>query len=122
MGGDAALYAALSDDNGATWKPARRITSVNAPKEWATHSKAYACGSRIHLVWTDSPEGTDHPHSAYYMTSPDGGATWSAPERLTTPADGSVYAQAVAGTASSVIVVFDHGDALVYRRRDFDGR
>jgi len=117
-GGDAALYAAVSDDNGATWKPSHRITSVNAPKEWATHSKAYASGSRIHLAWADSPEGVRNPHAAYYMTSPDGGVTWEAPERLTAPADGAAWAAAVAGTESYAIAGISLGDTLHFRRRE----
>jgi hypothetical protein len=121
-GGDAALYAALSDDNGRTWKPSRRITSINAPNEWATHSKAYACGSRIHLAWADSPEGVHHPHAAYYMTSPDGGVTWEPPERLTAPSDGAAWAQAVAGTESYAVAVISLGDTLHYRRREMNGR
>ena len=117
-GGDAALYAALSDDNGRTWKPSRRITSINAPKEWATHPKTYACGSRIHLAWADSPEGVHHPHAAYCMTSPDGGATWQPPERLTAPSDGAAWAAAVAGTEAYAIAIIQLGDTLLYRRRE----
>jgi hypothetical protein len=116
-GGDAALYAAVSDDNGRTWRPARRITAVNAPHEWATHSMAYACGSRIHLAWTDSPEGLGHPQAAYYMTSADGGLTWGDPERLTAASDGAVWAGPAAGTDSYVVAIISKGDTLFHRRR-----
>jgi len=116
--GDAALYAAVSDDNGKTWQEARRLTFANAPHGRATHSKSYACGSRIHLAWTDSPDGTDKPQAAYYMTSPDGGLTWESPERLTTASDGSYGGAAVGGTDSYAIVLVGKSETLSYRRRD----
>ncbi|UCH09372.1 MAG: exo-alpha-sialidase, partial [Fidelibacterota bacterium] len=54
--GDAALFVSVSDDHGQTWNEPERLTFINAPNSWATHPKSYACGNRIHLVWTDSPE------------------------------------------------------------------
>jgi Neuraminidase (sialidase) len=116
--GDAALYAAISEDSGQTWKPAKRITAVDAPHSWGTHSKSYLCGSRIHLAWTDAPDGRDHAMAAYYMTSPDGGLTWSAPQRLTTAQDGECWAQSVAGTDKYAITVISRADTLQYRRCD----
>ena len=116
--GDAALYASVSRDNGETWQEPRRLTFANAPKGWATHSKTYACGSRIHLAWTDSPDGTDKPQAAYYMTSPDGGLTWEAPERLTLASDGDCGGAAVGGTESYAIVLVGKSDTLSYRGRD----
>ncbi len=116
--GDAALYAAVSEDHGATWGETRRLTFINAPHSWATHCKTYAYGSRVHLAWADSPEGSDQPHSAYYMTSPDCGLTWEAPERLTHPTDGPCWAAGVAGTDSYAVVSLAPEDTLHYRRRD----
>src|SRR5437899_1727804 len=55
--GDPALYRAVSTDNGETWSKPQRITFINAPSGWATHSKSYAYGSTIHLAWTDGPNG-----------------------------------------------------------------
>ena len=115
--GDAALYASLSKDNGETWTKPERITFVNAPNGGATHTKSYACGSRVHLAWTDAPEGAGGPQAAYYMTSPDGGTTWEAPERLTSASDGACLGQAVAGTESYAIVLVSKSGALHYRRR-----
>ena len=114
--GDPGLYAALSADNGQTWDAPRRITFVNAPHGWATHAKAFALGSRIHLAWTDAPDGTQESRAAYYMTSRDGGLTWGTPERLTSPSDGETWAQAVTGTESYAIVVVSRSDRLSYRR------
>ncbi|MBI3875080.1 MAG: exo-alpha-sialidase, partial [Verrucomicrobia bacterium] len=48
----AALFR--SADNGQTWGAKQRITFVNAPNGWATHSKSWAYGSTVHLAWTDA--------------------------------------------------------------------
>ena len=116
--GDPGLYASVSKDNGETWTKPQRITFINAPNGWATHAKSYAYGSRIHLAWTDAPEGTNHPHAAYYMTSPDGGLTWENPERLTLASDGSWWASAVGGTGAYVVELMRTSDIIYYRRRD----
>jgi Neuraminidase (sialidase) len=111
------LYASVSTDNGKSWEKPRRITSVNAPHGWATHAKSYACGPRVHLAWTDAPEGPAGPRAAYYMTSGDGGLTWEKPERLTLASEGESWAAAVAGTDSYAIDLVRRSDALFYRRR-----
>ena len=115
--GDPALYAAVSTDNGKTWGKPRRITRINAPNGWATHAKSFACGTRIHLAWTDWPERPSGQRATYYMTSPDGGLTWDPPQRLTAPNDGDCWAAGVAGTEAYAIVLVSRGDTLLYRRR-----
>lgn len=115
--GDSALYARVSEDRGRSWGPAERITFVHAPTEWATHAKVAARGARVHLGWTEAPDGKDRPHAAYYMTSPDGGRTWQPPERLTEATDGECGVQSVGGTEDYAIVVVGKADELWYRRR-----
>ena len=119
--GDPALYASVSSDNGRTWGATRRITHVSAPNGWATHAKSYACGSRVYLAWTDAPEGIANPRAAYFMSSPDGGVTWSAPERLTQASEGACWAGAVAGTQSCAIAVVARDDTLRCCRREIPG-
>ena len=114
--GDPALYASLSEDNGETWTKQERITFINAPNGAATHSKSFACGSRVHLAWTDRPEGDDGPQAAYYMTSPDGGTTWEKPERLTLASDGDCLGSAIGGTESYAIALIKESDTICYRR------
>jgi Neuraminidase (sialidase) len=119
--GDAALYVSLSDDQGQTWTRSKRITFVNAPNAWATHPKTYASGSRVHLVWTDSPEGPHGPQAAYYMTSPDGGATWENPEQIAIATEANphdVHGQGVAGTETYAVALISESGGLHYRRRD----
>ena len=115
--GDPALYAAVSTDRGKTWKTPRRITSINAPRGWATHAKSYSFGRRIYLAWTDAPEGPGRPRAACYMTSADGGLTWEDPQRLTNASDGEWWAAGVAGTGSYAVAVISQSDTLSCRVR-----
>ncbi len=118
MVGDPALYAAVSTDNGATWGKSKRITAINAPNGFATHAKAYAYGSRVHLTWQDAPEGPGHARAIYYMASPDGGLTWKPPERLTPPAEDGWETGAVVGTESWALVEMMKGTGLWLRQRN----
>jgi hypothetical protein len=117
--GDPALYRAVSTDNGQTWSKPERITFVNAPNGWATHSKTYAYGSTVHLAWTDGPDGPNKTRATYYMTSTDGGRTWGTLERLTLSSDGEWCASAVAGTDAYAITLMSASDAIYSRRRGF---
>ncbi len=116
--GDPALYASVSKDNGASWGDVRRITSVNAPNGWATHTKACISECVVHLAWTDAPEGQDRPRAAYYMCSRDGGITWGTPERLTQSADDECWIEAVGGTESYAIALVRRGEQLCWSRSD----
>ena len=119
--GDAALYVSLSDDQGQTWTESKRITFVNTPNAWATHPKTYASESRVHLVWTDSPEGPQGRQAAYYMTSPDGGAMWEDPEQIAIATEANprnVHGQGVGGTETYAVALTSEADGLYYRRRD----
>jgi len=118
MVGDPALYTAVSTDDGATWGKPRRITAINAPNGFGTHAKAYAYGSRVHLTWQDAPEGPQRARAIYYMTSADGGVSWTTPERLTPPSEEGWETGAVVGTESWALVEIMKGPSLWYRRRD----
>jgi hypothetical protein len=110
--GDPGLHSRVSDDSGLTWSRARRITSVNAPNGWATHAKTHACASRVHLAWTDAPDGQGAPRAGYYMTSPDGGATWGAPERLTPASAGNCGVEGVGGGEAYAVVSISQSGRL----------
>ena len=103
----------------AEWSKPERITFVNAPNGWATHSKTYTYGSRVHLSWTDAPDGPNKTRATYDMTSEDGGRTWEKPERLTLASDGEWWASAAAGTDMYAVALMLAGDQIKYRRRDF---
>jgi len=75
--GNLELYYTRSEDGGATWSAAQRIT-------WASGDSynpaiAIDSGDTIHVVWHDFRSGDP---KVYYMKSADGGMTWSAAKRL----------------------------------------
>ena len=114
--GDAALYAAVSNDNGRTWKPPQRFTTVNTPNGRATHAKSFAAGQRLFVGWTDAVEGGVHKpiraEAAYFTMSTDGGQTWLPAERLAAGLPGQWAVNAVAGDESRVIALLRRGDTI----------
>ena len=109
-GGEVKLLFTRSADGGETWDEARQINDMAG----ATHALAYQLGAQVHVTWTDVIDGKK---AAMYAYSPDGGATWGAPERLTT--EGEWWAGPPGATADRVIVMM-HPDAqteIYYRRR-----
>jgi hypothetical protein len=76
--GDYEIYYKASTDGGSTWSPARRLTWN--PGYSAFPDLAVDLDGIIHIVWRDSAPGNQQ---IYHTRSLDGGATWSAPKRLT---------------------------------------
>lgn len=114
--GDGALYAAVSNDNGRTWRPPQRFTTVNTPNGRATHAKSFTAGQRLFVGWTDAAEGGVHKpiraEAAYFTMSTDGGRTWLPAERLAADSHGQWAVNAVAGDQSRVIVLLNQGDTI----------
>ena len=108
--GPAKLFFKRSVDHGETWEGEQQLSDMT----WATHSFAYQFGTDLHVTWTDELDGRK---AAFYAFSPDRGATWEAPECLTT--DGEWWAGPACATANQVIVMM-HPDAqteIYYRQR-----
>ncbi len=114
--GDAALYTSLSDDHGQTWTSPKRITFINTPNGQATHTKSYASGSYVHILWTDSSGDIHKPQAIYYMLSPDGGVTWSTPEQIAIGT--GINAEGVAGTGTYAVALVGASGGLHYLRRN----
>jgi len=114
--GDGALHAAVSNDNGQSWQPPQRITTVNTPNGRATHAKSFAAGSRLFVGWTDAAEGEIHhpirAEAAYFTMSADGGLTWSPAERLAVGQPGTWAVNAVVGDESSAIALLNQGEVI----------
>ncbi len=117
--GDGCLMASVSLDSGATWHPARRITSINTPNGRATHAKSFASGSTIHLSWMDAEEGAAtapiDATAVYYMSSPDGGLTWTKPQRLMGGLSGEPAG--VAGNGNNAIELLNINGVIHYMLR-----
>ena len=81
----------------------------------ATHALADQFGAHVHVTWTDELDGRK---TGFYAFSPDSGATWGAPEQLTT--EGEWWAGPVGPTANQVIATIhpDTQTEIYYRRRN----
>ena len=97
----------LSRDAGATWKQLGAVGAFNWQIDACPHTggalalTGQATAQRLHaLVWTGKPE----VRGVHYLSSPDGGSSWSSTVRL-----GGEYAQRadVAARASELIAVWD---------------
>jgi hypothetical protein len=99
--GNYEIYFKRSVDRGATWKADKRLT--NNPG--GSYTPAIAVdGSNIYVVWEDDTPGNEE---IYFKKSDDGGATWTANNRLTNDALGSMY-PAIAADGSNVYVVWQN--------------
>ena len=95
------IYFKKSDDGGVTWSPNKRFTN-NAGISWLP--AIAADGPNIYVVWQDDTPGN---YEIYFKKSDDGGATWSANERLTNNAGTSSY-PAIAVDNSNIYVVWQN--------------
>jgi Tol biopolymer transport system component len=77
-------------------------------------------GSSIYVVWDDNTPGNTE---IYFKRSADGGATWSANQRLTSNA-GESWNPAISVNGSNIYVVWDDdtpGNFEIYFKRSADG-
>jgi len=109
------IYYKRSTDGGVTWTKSNMITWTGG---WS-YSPAVAADSlgNIHVVWSDDTPGhTD----MYYRMSADGGATWSASQRLSWTS-GNSFRPAVAIDASdNLLLVWDDftpGNGEIYFKK-----
>jgi ethanolamine utilization microcompartment shell protein EutL len=76
--GEIEVYYKQSTDAGATWSTSQRLTWTSG---WSTSpALAVSASGVLHLVWNDSTSGNVE---VYYKKSTDGGAAWTASQRIT---------------------------------------
>lgn len=99
--GNTEIYYAKSTDLGTTWTASQRIT-------WTSGSSQRPIivadtPGNLHVVWEDNTAGNNE---IYYKTSTDGGATWTASERLTSNAGDSRWPDIAADPSGNLHVVW----------------
>ncbi len=111
-GGDWEIYFKSSTDRGDTWSPDRRLTESAGASVRPSLARRR---SALHITFWDTRDGNE---MIYWLTSPDRGANWDDPVRLT---DGPSVAPSVAAAKSGVHVVWTDGrdgnPEIYYRRR-----
>lgn len=115
--GDGEIYFKKSADGGASWTTNKRLTN----NEGFSFAPSIAVdGQNIYVVWTDDTPGN---YEIYFRQSDDGGATWTADERLTNNAGASGH-PAIAVDGQNIYVVWDDdtpGNSEVYFKKSGDG-
>ena len=86
-GGRWAIYYRRSSDGGATWEREQRLVAPGL--EETNRPQIAVLGKSVDVVWEDNRDGNGpcytmpHCTEVYAMRSPDAGASWSNPQRLT---------------------------------------
>ena len=117
--GNIEIYYGNSEDGGATWSAAKRLT-------WTSGSSyhpaiAIDSGNTIHVVWND-----DTPSNAeiFHKSSADGGTTWSDARRLTWTTGKSGFPAIAIDAGDSLHVVWQDDTQVnqeIYYKRSADG-
>lgn len=115
--GNYEIYYKHSLDAGLSWNDDQRLTDNVT---WSEFPSVAASGSMVHVVWTDQGDGN---REIFYLSSIDGGTSWSAETRLTYAFGESEYSSVVA-SGSAVHVAWEDnrdGNREIYYKRNPTG-
>jgi hypothetical protein len=113
------IYYKKSLDGGATWGASRRLTATSG--HFFGPVIAVDPSGNPHIAWWGDPAGNPE---IYYKKSTNGGAAWTANQRLTWTSSGSyVPAIAVDSSAYLHVVWHDYGPGFpdIYHRKSTNG-
>jgi hypothetical protein len=119
ISGNREIYYTRSTDGGATWSAAKRLIWNSGESRFP--AIAIDGSGTIHIVWDDNTPGNAE---IYYRGSSDGGATWSAANRLTWTSGGSYDSVLAIESSDTIHVVwfdFTPGNVELYYKRSSDG-
>lgn len=102
--GPETVWLASSHDGGLTWA-STKIAAMPNPASYLYPSLAMDAGGNLHAVWASRRTGVDRP--IWYTFSGDKGATWRAPQPVTTGDTG--YAPWVQGGAAGEASIVWYG-------------
>jgi hypothetical protein len=117
--GNYEIYYMTSTNGGASWSNNQRVTWTSG---WSgLPAIAVDSAANLHMVWSDETPGSSE---IYYKNSPDGGASWSAGQRLTWNS-GISQAPVIAVDSSGVLHLawWDNtpGNAEIYYKKSTTG-
>jgi len=109
-GGKQRIWVRTSSDQGQTWSPRTAVSPVD---EMATGPAVEAVGNDDVRLWFMQTNGGDHDAwNVWYRSSSDGGASWSAPVKISDATSGAEYK-----TADGFLDVYgDYGEIAVTDR------
>jgi hypothetical protein len=100
--GNGELHYKKSTDGGANWSAAKRITWTSGDS--TLPAMTLDSSGTIHVVWKDDTPGVSE---IYHKLSADGGANWSAAQRITWTSGSSSNPAVSADSGNRVHVVWD---------------
>lgn len=116
------IYYKKSANGGTTWSAPMRLTWTST---MSMNPYIAVDSSRIHVVWNENLIVSENPNfELIYKQSADGGATWSAPKRLTYSTGGSMAYSLVVDSSSVIHVVYvdnTPGNNEIFHKRSTDG-
>jgi len=117
--GNMEIYYTKSTNGGAAWSPSQRLTSTSG----LSQSPAIAVNSagHIHVAWEDDTPGN---YEIYYMKSTNGGASWSAKQRLTVTSSSSQFPAIAVDATGNIHVVWQDstpGNAEIFYKKSTNG-
>ena len=113
--GNREIYHKKSADGGATWAANQRLTFTASDSVWPAIGVDASAG--LHVVWQDYTPGNPE---IYYRNSTNGGASWSANQRLTYTSGNSLEPSVAADAAGHVYAAWDDatpGNYEIYTRK-----
>src|SRR5258708_19105369 len=97
------VWAAVSTDAGASWTTAADVS--NTPGVSSEPAVAVAPDGTIHVVWTDTTAGADHP-DIWHTQSGDHGKSWKAAEDISKTPGVSSHPAVACGRKGEVYVAW----------------
>jgi BNR repeat-like domain len=118
-GGNDEIFYVRSTDGGATWSAVKRLTWTSGWSEYP--AMALGLNKTLHVIWEDDVSGN---YELYYKKSTDGGASWSAAQRLTWTSGYSYYPVAVIDSNDAIHVIWSEylsNNFEIYYKKSTDG-
>lgn len=120
--GESQIYLKQSADGGATWLAAKKITDLSH----SSHPDIAIYQKNIYVVWQEILPDEDKTE-VFFMKSPDKGATWTDPLRLTHSIESSFLPRIAKNGANVYVVWSEHidnyspGNYEIFFRKSTDG-
>lgn len=113
------VYYKRSSDRGETWSTMKRLTWLSS--YCGNPTMAADSAASLHVAWdVEAPKNME----IYYKRSPDGGATWSAAEKLVGNPGGSSWSRLAVDSMNNPHIVWmdsTPGDPEIYYKTSTDG-